>query len=131
MVNPDNIIELRHRLYAPCPPGIAVFFHHIPAEQRVAPELAVIGKCVRRAAGHIDRIQILIQIKLSWVCPDIRAVPRNIYRHIPDNLNSLRVDIRLQLSPLFKEQILEHLVKPDILRIGPARLRERPLLARL
>ena len=117
MIDSDNIIQLCHRLNTLGPPCIIIFFHNIPAEQWIAPKLSICGKRIWRTSGNFYRIKILIQIELFWIRPDIRAVTCNINRNITNNFNSILVCICFQLSPLFKEQILQHFIKFNILSI--------------
>ena len=131
MIDTHNIIQGSHGLNTLSPPRIIILLHRAPTEQWIAPQLSVSGKSVRRASGHLNRIQILIQIELLGIRPYICAVPGNIDRHISDNLNSLFIGISLQFLPLLEEQILQHLIELDIVRILLLRLIQCARLAAL
>ena len=82
MVNSHRIKHLRHVPYAILPPFIAIFFHNIPVVKRIAPQLTILGKIVRRNAGNFCRFASVIQKKLRSVTPYITAIQRHIYGDI-------------------------------------------------
>ena len=106
MVDAQSIIQAELKRDAAQPPGIALPFHPFPIEQRVAPQLTVGGKGIRRAAGHRLRAAILVQLKLLRSSPYIGTVSCHIDGQITDQRDPSTVGILFQSIPLLEKEVL-------------------------
>ena len=107
MVDADHVEQPGRRMEPPDPPGVAVLRHPVPVVERVAPKLPVLGEIVRRDSRHLGRPALAVQLKHAPVRPYVRAVQRNIDRHVADDADPLFMDVRSQLVPLTVEEILD------------------------
>ena len=96
------------------PPVISRVLMTLPPVDRVAPQLACLGKSIRRHAGHHRRKSFLIKFKQFRMAPGVRAVKSDIDRDIADDPDSPAVRIVLQFLPLHMEQVLQEFIKPDL-----------------
>ena len=106
MVDAQNIVKIQGIADAPHPPGKAGFFVVGPVVQRVAPKLACVRKCVRRAAGNLFWGAAGIQQKQLRRGPYVRAVRRHIDGDIPHDLDTVFPCIGLEGGPLEAELVL-------------------------
>ena len=74
MVDPHDVVETAHVADSRDPPFISVCLHFIPVKERIAPELSVRREVIRRAPGDLNRRQVLIELELIRIGPDIDAV---------------------------------------------------------
>ncbi len=99
---------------APHPPGVVVLRQTIPVIERVAPELAVRRKAVRRAARDLDRLQVLVQLEELGVTPDVGTVERHVDGDVTDDVHAVLVRVVAQFLPLAVEQVLHHAPELDL-----------------
>ena len=127
-LQPPEVVDAQHivhgevRLDALDPPGVAVLLHHVPAVQGVAPQLAVGGEGVRRAAGDLGGHVLLIQLEQPGLGPHVGAVHGHIDGRVPNDLHGFPVGVRLEVPPLPEKPVLgEHVVGHVLLaQLGPA-----------
>ena len=111
-LQPPEVVDAQHivhgevRLDALDPPGVAVLLHHVPAVEGVAPQLAVGGEGVRRAAGDLGGHVLLIQLEQPGLGPHVGAVHGHIDGRVPNDLHAPLVGVLLQGAPLLEEQVL-------------------------
>ena len=116
VVDAHGVIELAGGAQAPDPPAVAVRAHAVPVVERVAPELAVGSEVVGRHAGDLRRAALIVELEVLALRPHVRAVKRNIDRHVADDPDALPADVRAQRIPLAEEQILRENAEADIVR---------------
>ena len=124
MIDPHDVVEAAHVTDSCDPPAVSVLLHLIPVKERIAPELPVRREIIRRAPGDLNRCQVLIELELIRVGPDIDAVSRYIDRNIADNLDSILVGVGLELRPLSDEEELHCLPEINIIFIFCPQLRK-------
>ena len=100
VINAQHIVDAAQVADATHPPAVAGGGHGVPIKQWVAPQLTGGGEAIRRAAGHLSRQQVFVQLELLRAAPDIHAVRRHIDGQVTDNLDALRVGIGFQFFPL-------------------------------
>ena len=88
------------------PPAVAGLFHLIPAEEGVAPELAVGGEGVRRAAGHLGGPEGLVHLEEAGVGPDVGAVLGHVDGQVAQDGDALLGGVVLEGLPLAEEEEL-------------------------
>src|SRR6185369_373000 len=98
-------------------PLVASLRHHIPAIQRVSPELPCFAEVVRGHTRDLRGEAFVIKVVELRVRPHISAVMGNKNRNIADDPNAVVIGIRRQRQPLFEEEVLEELVCLDLSRI--------------
>ena len=81
----------------------------LPVIQRVAPQLPVRGEIVGRHAGNGFGVAVTVDFQDFPVRPGVRAVERNIDRHVTEQLNTLLMGVGAQHFPLVVEQELQDL----------------------
>ena len=111
------------------PPAVARFRHGLPVVNGVAPELAVGGEAVRRAARHHLWVPGLVQLEEAAVDPHVRRVQRHINGHVADDANALAVGVGPQSPPLLPELILNEALVADFLPVFLSGLLQRILPA--
>ena len=119
-------IELRAGMcHTADPPGIALLFVHVPAVERIAPELSRFGKRIRRTARHLDHVRFLIQIKELRIRPDIRRIIGDINRQIADDPYPFPGGMGLESAPLSVKDELNKIAEADFIRVLPSGQIER------
>ena len=111
VVDANHVEELRVGLHALAPPLKILLLHHVPAVQRVAPALALVGKCIRRYSGNVRRIAVDVQLEELAVRPGIGAVHGDVQRNVADNLHALLRRVRANRVPLREEHKLHKLLE--------------------
>src|SRR5262249_49483936 len=91
----------------------AVFFHAIPAVERIPPELARWGEQVRRNSRDLLGPSILAQGEELRARPHVRAVVRDVDRHVANDRDASAVSLVSDASPLSKKKKLEESLKGD------------------
>src|SRR4051812_4747582 len=119
VIQPRDIDQCQCRAEALDPPAVALAGQHIPAIQRVAPQLPGEAEVIRWYAGHSDRMAFLVQREDLAVGPDIRAIIGYEDRDVADDLDAALVGVALQARPLAKELVL-HVGMKLGLRTQPA-----------
>ena len=107
MIDAHHIAQLK-RSPQPCmPPREAVGHMPLPFIKRIAPELAIRRKVIRRHARHRRRpTRLSIQLKQLRIGPHVGRVRRHKDRDVADNLDAPRGRRRPQRPPLCKKQVL-------------------------
>lgn len=113
-IDPDHIIETEGVGKALHPPGKTCVPVMIPAVKRIAPELSVRGKTIRRAARYRCGHVVVVQLEEFGMGPGICAVIGNIDGNISDDPDSLPVCVGLQLLPLAGELELHIFIEFNI-----------------
>ena len=106
VINPDHIVHRCHILHPGNPPVISPATETAPPVQGISPELAVLGKIIRRNTGHSLRNPVSIQLENFRSGPGISGIFRHINRHISEKKNSPLIAIGFQGEPLPAEQEL-------------------------
>ena len=115
MIDPYNVVEFEDMLKSFDPPVVTCGLVILPAVNRIAPQLTGRGKRVRRHACYYGRKPVFVKFKKFGMTPCIRAVKGHIDRNIADDPDALTIGVFLELFPLFREEELQELVKPDLL----------------
>ena len=121
MIDAEYITELKAAPDPADPPLVMCLFQIFPVIDRIAPELTVRGKCIRRASGDLRRHIFLVEEEHFRVRPGVRAVDSGVERNIPDDLHAFFIRIAVKLFPLLLELILlegEELDHVEMLRGG-------------
>ena len=114
MVDTYHVVELAGTVDAAYPPAEAVVTHGIPVVQGVAPQLAVCGEVVRRAACHPGKAAVGVQLKQLAAHPCVHRVGRDINRNVAQDLHALLVGVGLDGLPLDAELVLHELPEADL-----------------
>ena len=114
VVQPQHVVNFELKGHPVQPPGVAVLFHPVPPEQRVAPQLAVGGVVVRGHPGHQGGAALVVQQELLRGGPHVGAVPGDIDGQVAHDGDALSVDIGLEFLPLAKEEVLHPLPEADV-----------------
>ena len=113
MIDPDDVKELAAFADAADPPVIPFRGMAVPVVERIAPQLPVRRKAVRRHAGDQTDPSALVEHKEVAMRPEVGAVMRDVDRDVADDPDALRSGIRSQRLPLLQELILDIFVKCD------------------
>ena len=113
VIDAQEIVDAAQVADAAHPPAVAGSGHGVPVKQRVAPQLAGGGETIRRAAGHLDRQQVFVQLKLLRAAPDIHTVRRYVDGQVADDLDAPGIGVGFQFFPLGVEEILHSLPEID------------------
>ena len=114
MVDSHHVIELEAVPHPADPPVVTRGPMIIPAVQGVAPDLAVGGEGIRRAAGNGGGAIVSVQLEQLRVSPHVRSVGRDVDGNIAYDLDMLTVCVGLQLRPLPVKLELEVLLELDV-----------------
>ena len=120
MVNADHVIEFLGPIDAANPPAVAIGGHSVPVIQRVAPELAVLGKGIGRHAGDLGGHIFPVQLEILGRAPHVGRVHGHINRNVADELDPRLPGVGPQSLPLAEEQELHKDVKVHFLFQLPA-----------
>ena len=113
MVDTHHIVNGRsvfHALLPPCKAGDLV---NGPVVQRVAPQLSVCRKGVRRASGHLRQVHGAVGLEQLRVGPQVAGIRADIDGNIAHQPDALRVCVGLEGAPLGVEEKLHSLVVVD------------------
>ena len=125
VVNTQDIINAQRMAHAAHPPGIVGTLVVGPVIQRVAPQLAILGKIVRRAASHAAGVALAVHLKQLTACPRIGRIRRHIDGNIAHDLDALAVGICFQGLPLLGELILHKGPEAQFIGMAGAELFQR------
>ena len=115
MVDAEDIVHLGHALHPLHPPVVLPDEAQVePAVQRVAPELAGLGKIVRRDAGHPLRDAPAVQLEDVRMGPGVRGILRHVDRHVAEEADAEAVAVGFPFIPLGKEEVLDEKVEVDL-----------------
>ena len=118
VVDADGVIAAGVAADAPDPPAEAVRAHPIPVVEGIAPELPVLREVVRRHAGDLHGIALLIQPEELPLAPDVGGVQGNVEGQVPDDLDAPLPGVGLQRRPLPVKEVLDIEVEVHILGEG-------------
>ena len=116
VVDADDVINGGGVLHPALPPGKVLCLVAGPVVERVAPELAVGRKSIRRAAGHLGQVDLPIGLEKLWPGPEVAGIRADVDGDVAHQLNALLVGVGLEGAPLGEEEELHSLVV--IHRIG-------------
>ena len=117
MVNTYDIYKLIQLSKTLFPPHVPVFLHYIPVVLRIAPKLPGSTEIIWRNPRNGLCCTIGIQHERFLMCPYVRAVLCDKYRHVPHELHIILIRILMQLFPLSEEYELLEFDEADILTI--------------
>ena len=113
MVDAHHVVNgggVLHALLPPCKAGGLV---NGPVVQRVAPQLSVCRKGVRRASGHLRQVHGAVGLEQLRVGPQVAGIRADIDGDIAHQPDALRVCVGLEGAPLGVEEKLHSLVVVD------------------
>jgi hypothetical protein len=123
-------VDLReHHAQALDPPLVAARRHHVPAVQRVAPELPGRAEVVGRHARDDRRLALRVEEEEIGVGPHVGAVVGDEDRDVADDADAALVCVAAQSRPLAEERHLTELVFEDGARELRPRRRQRVRVA--
>lgn len=100
-----------------------------PVVQGVAPQLAVCGEVVRRAACHPGKAAVGVQLKQLAAHPCVHRVGRDVDGDIAQDLHALLVGVGFDRLPLDAELVLHKLPEADLLFVCGSKGSQRGLVA--
>ena len=122
MVDAEQVVDAQRVAHPLDPPGVSRLFMIGPIVQRVAPQLAVGGKIIRRAAGHPGKTALGVQLKQGPAHPGIHRIGGDVDGDIAQNFHALGVGVGLDLFPLEGKLVLQKFPEADLLLLlGPER----------
>ena len=95
VVDAGDVVKAEAIVHAADPPLIAGGAVLLPAVEGIAPQLAVFGEGVRRAACHGDGNVFSVQLEQLRMRPCVRAVHGDVNRDIADDLHAVFVGVVL------------------------------------
>src|SRR5208283_3928669 len=103
-----DVIEIERCPAQPIdPPGIAPFFHHVPAIERIAPALAFLAEEIRRHSSNDLGLKFRIEAEKIRMSPDVGAVEVDKDSEIACHANGTLRAVATQRPPLFVEKKLD------------------------
>ena len=129
VVDAQQIVDAQCVAHPLNPPCIAGLFVVRPVVQGIAPQLAVCGKVVRRAARHPGKAAVGVQLKQLAAHPCIHRVRRDVDGDIAQDLHALLVGVGLDCLPLDAELVLHELPEADLLFVCSSKGSQRGLVA--
>ncbi len=130
VVDADDVEQFGGPFHPANPPAKAVLLHGGPVVQGVAPELAVLGKVVRRHPRHLGGTPLPVQKELRPLAPHVGGVQGNVDGQIADEPQAQAVDIGLQGRPLGEKPVLDAGLEGHFLRqLHPPAVHGLPLVA--
>ena len=114
MVDAHHIIDGGGVLHALLPPVKASGLVGGPVVQRVAPQLAVCRKGIRRTAGYMGQVHLSIGLEQLRVSPQVAGIRADVDGDITHQQDTLAVGIGFQCVPLGVEEELYCLVVADL-----------------
>ena len=114
VVDAHHIVDRGGVLHAPLPPVKAGGLVGGPIIQRVAPQLSVCRKGIRRAAGYMGQVHLSISLEQLRVGPQVTGIRADVDGDIAHQQDTFAVGIGLQRVPLGVEEELHRLVVADL-----------------
>src|SRR5262249_38388659 len=99
------------------PPTVATLLHHVPAVNRIPPQLARLAEIIRRDARDQRRRAFVIEVEEMAVGPDVGAVVRDEDRGVADDLDPMFVGVAGEAEPLLEKEELVELLRADFYRM--------------
>ena len=125
VVDSEQIVDAQRVPHPLDPPSIAGLAVVGPVVQRIAPELAVGGKVIRRAAGHTGKAAVGVQLEQRAAHPSVHGVRRDVDGDIAEDLDALFVGVGFDLFPLGRELVLQELPEADLFLVFGAEALQR------
>ena len=125
MVDAQDVVDAQRMAHPADPPGIAGAAVVVPVIQRVAPQLAVGGKEIRRAAGHPPGPAVGVHLKQSAAGPCVGRVRRHIDGDIPHDAHAAAVGVVFQRPPLLVKLVLHKGPKAQLVGVLVPELLQR------
>src|SRR5262245_35378516 len=117
MIQPEDVNRRERLAESLYPPTIAAFFHHVPAVNRIPPQLARLAEIIRRDARDQRRRAFIIEVEEMAVGPDVGAVVRDEDRGVADDPDPMFVGVAGEVEPLFEKEELVELLRADFDRM--------------
>ena len=117
VVDAQDVIDGQRMADAADPPGIAGAAVVVPVVERVAPQLAVGGKVVRRAACHAAGLALGVSLEQLAACPGVGGIRCDVDGVIAHDGNALGFCIGVQAAPLAVELVLQKCPELDLLGV--------------
>ena len=123
MVDANHIVDRGGVLHPAFPPCKALGLMAGPVVERVAPELAIGCKGIRRAAGHLRQVYLAVGLEQFRPGPQVAGIGADVDGDVAHQQDALAVGVVLQRVPLGVEEELDRLEVAD--RLGQPLLRGR------
>ena len=117
VVDAQDVVDEQGVADAADPPGVAGAAVVVPIIQGVAPQLAVGGKVVRRAACHAAGLAVGVGLKQFAARPGIGGVGGNVDGNITHDGYAFALGIGVQGAPLAVELVLDKRPEADLLGV--------------
>jgi len=108
MIEAQQVEAAQRRRHARAPERESVAARLLPVVERIAPQLAVFGKIIRRHAGQQRRCALLTQLELRTLRPCRHRIGRDIDRCVAVQANAPGLCVTAQGGPLQRELPLAH-----------------------
>src|SRR5262245_64795192 len=106
MIQPEDVNRRERMAESLYPPAIPALFHHVPAVNRIAPQLACLAEIIRRDACDQRREAFVIEVEEMAVGPDVGAVMRDEDRSVADDPDPMFVGLAGEVGPRFANEEL-------------------------
>ena len=130
MVYPRRRAVFQNMAQPRAPPGEAVAAHLLPFIERVAPALPRFAEIVRRHSRDAARPAVRFEVEKFARGPDVRAVPRDIYRRVAHKLDAELRAAGRKRAELAEEYKLRKFYERKLIRVRRLETRERRLVVR-
>src|SRR5262245_46401638 len=117
MIKPEDVHRGERMAESLYPPTIAAFLHHVPAVNRITPQLARLTEVIRRDARDQRRRAFIFEVEEMTVGPDVGAVVRDEDRGVADDLDPMFVCVAGEAEPLLEKEELVELLRADFGRM--------------
>ena len=114
VVDAYHIVDGGGVLHALLPPAKAGDLVGGPVVQRVAPQLTVCRKGIRRTAGYMGQVHLSVSLEQLRVGPQVTGIRADVDGDIAHKQDTLAVGVGLQRVPLGVEEELYCLVVADL-----------------
>src|SRR5215813_1745649 len=117
MIKPEDVHRGERMAESLYPPPIAALLRHVPAVNRITPQLARLAEIIRRDARDQRRKAFIIEVEEMAVGPDVGAVMRDEDRSVADDLDPMFVGVAGEAEPLLEKEELVELLRADFYRM--------------
>src|SRR5262245_45613717 len=117
MIEPEDVDCGERMAESFYPPAITALFHHVPAVNRIAPQLARLAEIIRRDARDKRRGAFIIEVEEVAIGPDVSAVVRDEDRGVADDLDPMFVGVAGEFEPLLEKEVLVEFLRADFDRM--------------
>jgi hypothetical protein len=117
MIEPEDVHRGERMAKPLYPPAVAALFHHVPAVNRIAPQLARLAEIIRRDAGDQRRKAFIIEMEQMAVGPDVGAVVSDKDRGVADDPDPMFIGVMGEVEPLLEKEKLVELLRADFDRM--------------